>query len=260
MTITGRRGQERLWIADPGTKMVPKGEGQYYERSYGQHGSVVVFDLTGRRLRALPTPDIPEYATQRFCPTAIAIDDRGDRDHSIWVADGYGVSLVHRLSADGQVELTLTGDEGAGRFDCPHSLLIDHRGPFPRLYVTDRGNDRLQVYDLEGGFLHVVSEGLRLPSGLAVFDEQMFVAELTARVAVLDLHDRAACYLGADDEAPRRDGWPNAAAAEGRTVRPADLLPGRFNSPHGIAVDPRGDLYVTEWLIGGRLTRLHRAD
>ena len=259
MTITGPPGDERLWIADPGTKMVPAGEGTYNEHSSGEHGRVVVFDLTGRRLGSLPTPDIAAYASRRFCPTAVAVDDRADGDHSVWIADGYGESLVHRLSSTGEVELTLTGEEGAGRFNCPHSLLIDQRRSPARLYITDRGNDRLQVYDLDGGFLKSVSDGLRLPSALAVSGDEMIVAELTARIAVLDPDDRVVCYLGTDDEAPRRPGWPNAATVDGRIVR-ADLRPGRFNSPHGIAVDSRGDLYVAEWLIGGRLTRLRRDD
>ena len=137
--------------------------------------------------------------------------------------------------------------------------MIDQRKSPARLYVTDRGTDRLQLYDLDGSFLHSVSDGLRLPSALAISGDAMFVAELTARIAVLDLDDHVVCYLGADDEAPRREGWPNAATADGRTVR-ADVQPGRFNSPHGIAVDSHGDLYVAEWLIGGRLTRLHRDD
>jgi hypothetical protein len=42
----------------------------------------------------------------------------------------------------------------------------------------------------------------------------------------------------------------------GNTVRVTDLGPGVFNSPHGLAADASGTLYVPEWLIGGRLVRL----
>jgi DNA-binding beta-propeller fold protein YncE len=45
-------------------------------------------------------------------------------------------------------------------------------------------------------------------------------------------------------------GWPNV---------PADrIVPGKFNSPHGLAVDRDGNLYVAEWLIGGRTVKLVR--
>ncbi|MGH2805981.1 MAG: hypothetical protein ACRDKT_01775, partial [Actinomycetota bacterium] len=116
----------------------------------------------------------------------------------------------------------------------------------------------IQIYGLDGAFLRSVSDGLRLPSALAVLGEQLIVAELTARVAVLDGEDRVVCYLGVNDAAPARAGWPNSLDDEGRPIAPRDLRPGYFNSPHGLAVDTRGDLYVAEWMIGGRLTRLLR--
>jgi sugar lactone lactonase YvrE len=40
------------------------------------------------------------------------------------------------------------------------------------------------------------------------------------------------------------------------SVRTALLEPGRFDSPQGMAVDAQGNLYVAEWLIGGRSTKL----
>ncbi|MGH2808268.1 MAG: hypothetical protein ACRDKT_13445, partial [Actinomycetota bacterium] len=127
MTVTGVGSDGHLWIADSGTKMVRDEGGFYQERSPGSHGAVVSFDLTGRRIGALPTPGIDAYGAGRYSPTAIAIDDGPGGDGSVWVADGYGQSLVHRFSPEGELLLTLTGEEGAGRFDCPHSLMIDRR-------------------------------------------------------------------------------------------------------------------------------------
>jgi hypothetical protein len=51
---------------------------------------------------------------------------------------------------------------------------------------------------------------------------------------------------------------PNARDGDGNLARPP-LEPGRFNSPHTLAADPDGNLYVTEWLLGGRLTKLARS-
>ena len=38
----------------------------------------------------------------------------------------------------------------------------------------------------------------------------------------------------------------------------SSLTPGKFNSPHGLAADGDGNVYVAEWLIGGRYTQLKR--
>lgn len=35
-----------------------------------------------------------------------------------------------------------------------------------------------------------------------------------------------------------------------------DFKPGRFNSPLSLAVDPIGKIYIVEWIIGGRVTKL----
>jgi hypothetical protein len=64
-------------------------------------------------------------------------------------------------------------------------------------------------------------------------------------------------HLGAGDRAPDEDAWPNARAANGDIVRPP-LRPGVLNSPHTLAVDPDESVYVAEWLIGGRVTKLGR--
>ena len=54
------------------------------------------------------------------------------------------------------------------------------------------------------------------------------------------------------------DGWPNNRNASGELVATALLEPGKFNSPHGMAVDGQGNLYVAEWLIGGRFIKLEK--
>ncbi|WP_320669006.1 hypothetical protein [Patulibacter defluvii] len=254
LTIAGPPEAEELWVADPGITFARDAAGVHDAVLSETHGRVVAFALDGRPIAALPTPAAPVYDEQLYRPTTVVVDDDGDG--SLWVADGYGAELVHRLSRGGELRLTLDGREGAGRFDCPHGLLIDRRRPdAPRLLVTDRGNDRIVAYDLDGRFLRSIEEGLRAPSGLALRGDQLVVAELNARLTILDGDDRVVERIGDDAAATARPGWPNALDGDGRSVRP-ELRPGAFNSPHGLAVDGDGRIHVAEWVLGGRLVRL----
>lgn len=243
---------EHIWIADPGSKMQPVARGTYEGVTRGEHGRVVEFDLSGQLIRQLPVPPHPNYAEHRYSPTAVVVDPVSlGGDGRIFVADGYGQSLMHVFDADGMYSQTLEGD-----LNCPHALLIDRRRDEAELYVVDRENGRLQVYGLDGGFRRTVAAGLlRRPAAIATSGSQLFVAELEARLAVLDADDELLYYVGADDVAAGRAGWPNAIATDGRTVRP-ELTSGFFNSPHGLAVNAHGDPIVAEWLIGGRVNRL----
>lgn len=254
LTLAGPAGAQELWVADPGITFARDARGIHDAVLSSAHGRVVAFGLDGTRIAELPTPAAPVYDGAVYRPTTVAVDDAGDG--SVWVADGYGAELVHRLSRGGELLLTLTGEEGAGRFDCPHGVLVDRRRPErPQLYVTDRGNDRIVVYDLDGTFLRALDADLRAPSGLALRGDQLVVAELEARLTILDRDDRVVERIGDDPDATARAGWPNALDADGRTVRP-QLRPGRFNSPHGLAVDAAGRIYVAEWVLGGRIVRV----
>jgi hypothetical protein len=187
----------------------------------------------------------------------VAVDEEvkgGSGD--IWVADGYGQSLLHRFAASGEWLATIDGSESGTEFRTPHDVIIDRRRSEPELYVADRANRRLVVLDLEGGFLRVVGEGeLTSPSGLASSGDLLFVSELYGRLMAFDLSDELVDILGAEGD-HERPGWPNDLDHDGNLVRAHGLERQGFNSPHGLATDARGTIYVSEWLIGGRLTRL----
>ncbi len=82
------------------------------------------------------------------------------------------------------------------------------------------------------------------------------MTELKGSVAVFDGDGRGSSCGSVRLEHGDSEVWPNALDDLGNTIRPPDLHSGHFNSPHGVATDAAGSIYVTEWLIGGRLVRL----
>ena len=230
---------EHLWIADCGNKLSLDADGRPFPDPPVEEavGRVLLVDLDGHTIRTIERP-----GEGLFLPTGVAVDERG-----VWVADGYGSNQVHLVGHDGTFLITLDG------FDCPHGIVIDRRRDEPLLYIAERGARRLVVHDLDGRFVRHVAEGeLRAPCAMTTVDDRMYVADLVARVTVLDLDDRVVGHVGVGRGVARREGWPNATDA-GRAV-PPPLEDGAFNSPHGIAAIG-DDIVVTEWLLGGRWVR-----
>ena len=212
LTLVEDDGHEHIWVADPGTKMRKAPDNSYQRDVSPGQGQVVKFGLDGAEVTSLPRPPHAAYEKGFFAPTAVAVNEtRHGGNGDVWVADGYGESLVHRYSVDGRYLSTLTGEESpGGRFNCPHGLFIDRRQTTPELWVADRGNARVQVYDTDGHWLRTVGEGfLNSPSAFATDGPNIVVGELYARLAVVDMDDQLVGYLGEDDQARQRPGWPN---------------------------------------------------
>jgi hypothetical protein len=260
ITLVEEGGAEYLWITDPGSKMRRALSGAYEADVAAEQGRVAKFDMDGSEAARLARPPHPAYESGIYAPTSVAVDEvRHGGSGDIWVADGYGESLVHRYRRDGIYVSSLSGEEGAGRFNCPHAVFIDRRRSGPELLVADRGNGRVQAYGLDGSFLRVVGESfLNSPSAFASYGEKLVIAELYARLAILGPDDQLVCYLGENGAVCERPGWPNGVDGHEHPVRTANLRHGHFNSPHGLTVDADGNLYVAEWLIGGRMIKLTR--
>ena len=257
MTLVKENGAEYLWIADNGAKRVKKLGYEYQAGSKGPQ--VVKMSLDGQTVMSLQRPDLSIYQGGTYAPTWVAVnEERHGGNGDIWVADGYGESYIHRYDKTGHYLSSINGEEGkAGAFDCPHAIFIDRRKSEPELYIADRSNSRVQVYDLEGSFKRSFgSDFLTSPGGFVTHGELLIIAELKARLAILDLDDHLVYYLGDNEAVCDVDGWPNVKNERGDIVRTNLLEPGKFNSPHGMTVDNDGNLYVAEWLIGGRHTKL----
>ncbi len=252
---------EYLWFADNGRKRDPTLEYEYPPGGGPVSGRVIKTSLYGQVVMELSPPDLPIYREGNYMPTSVAVnEERYGGNGDIWVADGYGMSYLHRFDRSGEYVSSINGEEGqAGRFNTPHGIFVDRRKSQPELYIADRGNARVQVYDLSGNFRRVFgADFLTSPCGFVTHQNTLVIAELRARLALTDLEDQLICYLGTNDAVCQVDGWPNIKD-KNDSVAPTNLLEaGKFNSPHGLAVDSAGNLYVAEWLIGGRLTKLVR--
>ena len=258
ITLVEEGGIESLWIADNGRKR-QHALGYQYPPSDGPFsGQVIKTSLDGGIISILTKPDIEVYRRGNYSPTFVAVNEEalgGSGD--VWVADGYGESYVHRFGKSGEYLGSINGEEGAGRFNCPHGIFIDRRKGDPELYVADRTNQRVQVYDMEGRFKRSFGDDfLSSPSGFVTDGDLMVIAELRARLAVIDRDDNLVCYLGDNEGVCSIDGWPNRKSQGGEVIQAGILEPGLFNSPHGMAVDRQGNLFVAEWMIGGRFTKL----
>ena len=237
MTLVKDNGNEYLWMAD------------------NKSGQVVKTTLGGETVMIIERPALPIYRGGNYSPTGVAVnEERHGGNGDIWVTDGYGEGYVHRYDKAGHYVDSISGEEGqAGRLAQPHGIWIGTRRSGRELYISDRANGRVQVYDTEGNFKRVFGSDFfnpRSPSGFAAVGDLLIVVELRARLTLLDADDRLVRYLGENPGVSDVEGWPDI---------PEDLVqPGRFNGPHSMAADSEGNLYVTELVTGGRITKLAR--
>jgi DNA-binding beta-propeller fold protein YncE len=165
----------------------------------------------------------------------------------IYVSDGYGNSRVHKYSPDGKLLLSW-GESGSdpGQFNIVHNIVTDKDG---WVYVADRENNRVQVFDGNGKY-ETQWNNMHRPCALYMDttkkDPVCYVGELGPG-------------LGVNKDAPNLCNRVDVYDKNGkRLARLGDIhggeKPGQFIAPHGIAIDSRGDIYVGEvsWTIMGQ--------
>jgi DNA-binding beta-propeller fold protein YncE len=264
------RGPQPVCVFEPdGTPVTSWGEGQFI-RPHGIHigpddtvyctddfdHTVRAFSSEGRLLWTLGTSGRPsdtgatsiDYRTiQRagppfHYPTNLALGPSGN----LYVSDGYGNARVHCFSRDGRL-LRSWGEPGSGpgQFQVPHGIAVGTDGT---VYVADRENSRIQLFTPDGIYQGEWTDVAR-PCQIAIdHDGWIYVAELGFRAG------RWPGTGPAQSDAPggRVSIFDRAGTLHARWGGGANpCAPGDFFAPHGIWVDSRGDVYVTEVVLSG---------
>ncbi len=168
-------------------------------------------------------------------PTKVATSKSGD----IFVSDGYGNARVHRFSAEGKL-IRSWGEPGTGpgQFNLPHGIAVDDND---NVYVADRENERIQVFDIEGNLKSIWTNIYR-PSAICVHQGKVYVTELGHRTYVDNV------LFTPDGKGPwsRVRIFDTAGVEQANFGGPEGWKPGNFFAPHGICVDREGAIYVAE--------------
>jgi sugar lactone lactonase YvrE len=141
----------------------------------GKGHQVFKFSPEGELLMTLGKPGVPGEGPETFnMPSAVFIAPNGD----IFVGDGHGPrsnARIVKFNSRGDYLMTWgSSGESPNQFHTPHALAMDSAG---RLFVGDRGNDRVLIFDQSGNILEEWKQFGR-PSGMFIDDNDLlYVAD-----------------------------------------------------------------------------------
>ena len=231
-----------FWICDPGVYGAPPA------------GQLLRVNRNGEILQRVLRPGTDADTPILWKPTSVTLVESGPYAGDMWIGDGYGESLVHRIAPDGSFQ-TFDGSSTSKMFDCPHGVAVDTRGDEPVIAIADRGNERIVFFSLAGEYLRTVQSSLMVgPSSIAVRGDLLIVTDLFGAILSIDLDDRVEVLVPSIRE-ERVEGWPNRLK-DGLEVAPI-IREGAVNSPHGVTVGADGKVFFTEWYFGGRVVSIY---
>jgi len=206
---------------------------------------VVKLAPDGRVLMRLGTAGKPGGGPDHFQePCDVVTAPNGD----IFVADGHAgmradapadyVTRIMKFSKDGKL-IKSWGKlgTGPGEFKNPHALAFDSQG---RLFVADRGNSRIQIFDQDGKFLAQWTQFGR-PSGLYIDStDRLFAIDADSTAASNTAGWRKGIWIGS-----AKDGKVTAYVPGHQTSDPAGA------AGEGVVSDGAGNLYAAENTLRG---------
>ena len=206
-----------------------------YLTDAGDH-TVRQFTLDGKLLMTIGVPGeaAPLHGGKPFnkC-THVALHPKTGE---LFISDGYGNSSVHKYSPDGKLLLSW-GAPGTdpGEFNIPHNIATDKDG---YVYVADRENYRVQIFDSNGKF-ETQWVNLHRPCTLFISEDQhVYIGELgwgnNVSRDVPNIGPRISVY-NTNGKRVARIGHLEYG-----------LETGQFLMPHGLCLNSRGDVYMGE--------------
>lgn len=235
-------GEEFLYLAPseshlPFTKMSVKGEVVWNKSKADIHKD------SGKY------PDSADGKPAPYRPTNISFNPDG----GYFLGDGYGSNYIHQYDKNDNYIRTIGGTgQAQGLFRTPHGQWLDDRDGTPKMVVADRANARLQWFDMAGNHLKTL-DGFLFPADIDRHKDLLVVPDLHARVTLLDKNNQVIAHLGDDPE------W-RKQALEGFKMRGQRdrWQPGKFIHPHDARFDSQGNIYIAEWVVTGRVTKLEK--
>jgi hypothetical protein len=216
---------DNIWVTDKGSDMVIK---------FTAEGRVAM--VFGRKQEAsdeetgpLKHPNPPLAAEPgRFRQVTDIAFDAAD---NTFISDGYINSRVAKVDKDGNW-IKSWGDRGSGpgQFKTPHALATDAKG---NVYVADRGNHRIQVFDGDGNFQRQIVIEVPVPEGAKPAiggspwticitpgpNQVLYSADAwPGRIYKLSLDGKVLGMLGSSGKQPKQFGWIHELACPSENV------------------------------------------
>jgi hypothetical protein len=225
-------------------------EGNVWAADIGNH-VVRKFTPEGKLLLTIGTVDHPgKDDTHLNMPTDMAVTPDGD----VFVSDGYGNARVVHFDGQGRF-VKEWGELGSkpGQFSIPHAIAVDSKG---RLYVADRNNVRIQVFDPKGNLLDVW-DNVITPWGFCMTkDDELWVCgsspmQWRPEDAALGCPPKDQVFMRFNTAGKLLQLWTVPKGLDGLE------RPGELNWVHAVAVDSHGNLYAGD-IIGKRAQKFVR--